>query len=92
MSLKPLGAWYFTTGLMGGSTLVYLLTVLAGLALPSWPFNAFFAPLAMLVLVLQLPYLWRPVAPYGQRWRLGAGWGAAALALVWLFYHRGWST
>ena len=90
MSLKSRGTWHFTAGLMGGSTLAYLLTVLVGLALPSWPFNAFFTPLAMLVLAMQLPYLWRPLEQEGRRWRQGAVLGATALALVWLFYTQGW--
>ncbi len=90
MSLKLQDAWYFTAGLMAGSTLVYLLAVLLGLLLPSWPFNAFFTPLAVLALLLQLPYAWRPLESSGQRWRMGAVLGAAVLALVWLFYVRGW--
>lgn len=90
MSLKPRGAWYFTMGLMAGSTLVYLLAVQLGLLLPSWPFNAFFTPLAAFSLMLQAPYLWRPVEPHGQHWRLGASMGAAALAVAWLFYCYGW--
>lgn len=90
MSLKPRAAWYFTTGLMAGSTLVYLFAVLLGLLLPSWPFNAFFTPLAAFSLMLQAPYLWRPLGANGQCWRLGASLGAAALAAVWLFYCYGW--
>ena len=90
MPLKPLGAWHFTAGLMAGSTLAYLLAVAWGTLLPSWPFNAFFTPLAALALVLQTPYVWRPVAPHGRRWRFGAALGATVLALVWLYYGHGW--
>ena len=84
MSLKPLGAWHFTAGLVAGSTLAYLLAVVLGLLLPSWPFNAFFTPLAALSLALQVPYACA-AQRQGQRWRLGT-----ALALLWLCYCRGW--
>ncbi|WP_439887266.1 hypothetical protein ACSX1C_17845 [Pseudomonas sp. MBLB4123] len=92
MSLKSRAAWHFMAGLMAGSTLAYLLAVLLGLLMPSWPFNAFFTPLAALGLALQAPYLWRPVEPCGARWCQGASLGAAVLALVWLFYCYGWPT
>ncbi|MDG9926308.1 MULTISPECIES: hypothetical protein [unclassified Pseudomonas] len=89
MALKAGSAWYFTAGLMAGYQLAYLLAVLLGLLLPSWPFNAFFTPLAMLGLALQVPYLWRPSAHNGSNWRRGALLGAAALVLAWLFYCHG---
>lgn len=89
MSLKSSGPWHFAAGLMAGSTMAYLLAVLLGLLLPSWPFNAFFTPLAALSLVLQAPYLWRSLPSHAARWRLGASVGAAVLALVWLFYRFG---
>ena len=89
MSLKSSGAWHFVAGLMAGSTMAYLLAVLLGLLLPSWPFNAFFTPLALLGLVLQAPYLWRPLPSHAAQWRLGASVGASVVTLVWLFHRFG---
>ena len=89
MALKAGTPWYFTVGLSGGITLAYLLSVLLGVWLPSWPFNALFTPLAVLSLALQTPYLWRPQAANLASWRLGALLGAAVLALAWLLYGYG---
>lgn len=89
MALKAGTLWYFTVGLSGGITLAYLLSVLLGLWLPSWPFNALFTPLAVLSLALQTPDLWRPQAANLASWRLGALLGAAVLALAWLLYGYG---
>ncbi|WP_043308108.1 hypothetical protein [Pseudomonas sp. ML96] len=88
MPLIPGPAWLCTAGLMAGSTLVYLLTVMLGQLLPSWPLNGFFTPLAVVSLVLQAPYVRRPAGPY----TLGAVLGGAALLLYWLFYCYGWPT
>lgn len=89
MALRAGIPWYFTVGLSGGITLAYLLSVLLGLWLPSWPFNALFTPMAMLGLALQTPYLRRPHAANLASWRLGALLGGVALVLVWLFYGYG---
>lgn len=86
MSLARLHAWDFTVGLMSGSTLAYLLAVLLGLLLPSWPFNAFFTPLALVSLALQGPS-WRVAdALRGACLRQGLLLGAGLVAALWLAY------
>ena len=72
--------------LLSGSTLAYLLAVLFGLLLPSWPFNAFFTPLAMLSLALQWPS-WRIAeVRRAASLRRGLQVGAALVLVLWLFY------
>lgn len=86
MSLVRLHPWDFSVGLMSGSTLAYLLAVLLGVLLPSWPFNAFFTPLALVSLGLQWPS-WRGVdALRGACLRRGLQIGMALVAALWLAY------
>ncbi|MDD0842131.1 hypothetical protein [Pseudomonas sp. Gutcm_11s] len=92
MPLKPGTVWYCTAGLMGGSNLAYLLAVMLSLLLPSWPFNGFFTPLAVMSLLLQAPYVWRPAESHAWHWRQGAALGGASVALFWLFYCYGLPT
>ncbi|MGL4315417.1 MAG: hypothetical protein ACRCTL_02210 [Pseudomonas sp.] len=86
MSLARLHAWDFTVGLMSGSTLAYLLAVLLGLLLPSWPFNAFFTPLALVSLALQWPSWSVADALRGACLRQGLLIGAGLVAALWLAY------
>ncbi|MBC9248980.1 hypothetical protein A9179_01700 [Pseudomonas alcaligenes] len=86
MSLVRLHAWDFSVGVMSGSTLAYLLAVLLGLLLPSWPFNAFFTPLALVSLALQGPS-WRVAdADRGACLRGGLQLGMALVLALWLAY------
>lgn len=79
----PRAAGYFALGLMHGSTLAYLLCVLLGALLPSWPFNAFFTPLA---LVLQ-GGLWMRLRYVDRYWvRHGTLFGIVPVFALWLFY------
>ena len=66
MALKAGTPWYFTVGLSGGITLAYLLSVLLGLWLPSWPFNALFTPLAVLSLALGWAFYASRIEEYGR--------------------------
>lgn len=86
MSLSRFHAWDFSVGLMSGSTLAYLLAVLLGLLLPSWPFNAFFTPLAMVSLALQWPSWSATDAVRGTFLRRGLQLGGLLVAVLWLGY------
>ncbi|QKE64818.1 hypothetical protein HNE05_16155 [Aquipseudomonas campi] len=86
MSLSRFYAWDFSVGLMSGSTLAYLLVVLLGLLLPSWPFNAFFTPLALLSLALQVPSWAWVDAERGAFLRRGLQLGGLLVVALWLGY------
>ena len=86
MSLARWHAWDLLVGVMSGSTLAYLLAVLIGLLLPSWPFNGFFTSLALVSLALQWP-AWEIVDPdRAASLRRGSQAGAAVVLGLWLFY------
>jgi len=86
MSLARWHAWDLLVGVMSGSTLAYLLAVLIGLLLPSWPFNGFFTSLALVSLALQWP-AWEFSEPQrASSLRLGLQIGFALLLVLWLFY------
>jgi hypothetical protein len=76
-------------GLLLGLNGAYLGSVLLGALLPSWPFNAFFTPVALLSLLLQwLQYSLLTVSQV-PRYRGWARIGVLALLLLWLFYFIG---
>lgn len=86
MSLRRFYAWDFSVGLMSGSTLAYLLAVLLGLLLPSWPFNGFFTPLAAVSLALQWPSWSVADAERGTFLRRGLQVGGLLVVALWLGY------
>lgn len=76
-------------GLLLGVNGGYLVSVVLGLFVPSWPFNAFFTSAAVIALLLQgLQYVFLTSAqvPYYQTW---AGSGALVMLGLWLFYFFG---
>ncbi len=86
MSLSRFYAWDFSVGLMSGSTLAYLLAVVLGLLLPSWPFNALFTPLAVFSLALQGPSWLVADAKRGVFLRGGLLVGGLLVGALWLGY------
>lgn len=86
MSLSRFHTWDLSVGLMSGSTLAYLLAVLLSLLLPSWPFNAFFTPLALFSLALQWPYWTAADAVRGTFLRRGLLVGGLLVVALWLGY------
>lgn len=86
MLLRRFYVWDFSVGLMSGSTLAYLLAVLLSLLLPSWPFNAFFTPLAVVSLALQWPSWLVNDAERGAFLRRGLQVGGLMVAALWLGY------
>lgn len=80
------GFWAVVQGLLLGSQGAYLLAVLTGALLPSWPFNALFTPLALFGLLLQrLIYRWLHAADQAT-YRAAAGLGGLSVLGLWLFY------
>ncbi len=73
-------------GLIGGSTLFFLVVTLLGWLLPGWPFNLFFMLVAVVILIGQTPY-WLRLGNKALDWyRHGAVLGAIAWAGIWGFY------
>jgi hypothetical protein len=73
-------------GLMCGTTLGYVLAVLLGLVMRSWPLNAGFTTSAVIGLTLQIPYwrrMWRE--PEGAL-RHGLVGGLLLMGALWLLY------
>ena len=78
--------WGMLQGLLMGQQTVYLLAVLLGVLLPSWPFNPLFTPLALLGLWLQwLSYRWLAAVDRGA-YVGAAAQGGLSMTGLWLFY------
>ncbi|WAC45690.1 hypothetical protein OU997_05845 [Pseudomonas sp. SL4(2022)] len=78
--------WGVLQGLLMGQQAGYLLALLLGALLPSWPFNTLFTPLALLGLWLQrLSYRWLATADR-EAYVGAAGLGGLSMAGLWLFY------
>lgn len=73
-------------GLMGGTSLGYVLAVAWGSVTRSWPLESLAILIAVLSLILQAPYWLMMCRPWGRFLREGLVAGLLLMEVLWLLY------
>lgn len=73
-------------GLMGGTSLGYVLAVVWGSVTRSWPGESLLIAIACLSLILQAPYWLMMCRPWGKAMRQGLVAGLLLVEVLWLLY------